>query len=29
MLYYDAQAEGWKMLALLPVMPNFSWRVAF
>lgn len=29
MLYYDAQAEGWKMLALLPVMPNFSWRVEF
>lgn len=29
MLYYDADAEGWKMLALLPVMPNFSWRVAF
>ncbi len=29
MLYYDAQAEGWKMLALLPVMPNFSWRVTF
>ena len=29
MLYYDAQAEGWKMLALLPIMPNFSWRVAF
>ena len=29
MLYYDAQSEGWKMLALLPVMPNFSWRVAF
>ena len=29
MLYYDAQSEGWKMLALLPVMPNFSWRVTF
>ena len=29
MLYYDAQAEGWKMLALQPVMSNFSWRVAF
>jgi len=29
MLYYDAQSEGWKMLALMPVMPNFSWRVGF
>ncbi len=29
MLYYDAQAEGWKMLALLPIMPNFNWRVTF
>ena len=29
MLYYDAQAEGWKMLALLPVMPNFSYKVGF
>lgn len=29
MLYYDAQSEGWKMLALLPILPNFSWRVAF
>ena len=27
MLYYDAQAEGWKMLALLPIMPNFNWRL--
>ena len=29
MLYYDAEAEGWKMLALLPIMPNFNWRVTF
>ncbi|MBQ3812056.1 MAG: TonB-dependent receptor plug domain-containing protein [Bacteroidales bacterium] len=29
MLYYDAQAEGWKMLALLPIMPNFNWRLRF
>ena len=29
MLYYDAQSDGWKMLALLPVMPNFSWKVEF
>ena len=29
MLYYDTQAEGWKMLALLPIMPSFSWRVEF
>ena len=29
MLYYDPQAEGWKMLALMPVMPSFSWRVEF
>lgn len=24
-----SQAEGWKMLALLPIMPSFSWRVEF
>lgn len=29
MLYYDARAESWKMLSLLPIMPNFSWRVSF
>ena len=29
MLYYDAEAEGWKMLALLPILPNFSYRISF
>ena len=29
MLYFDAKTEGWKMLSLLPVMPNFGWRVVF
>lgn len=29
MLYFDASLESWKMIALLPIMPNFSWRVEF
>ena len=29
MLYFDAKTEGWKMIALLPVLPNFSYRVSF
>ena len=29
MLYFDAESEHWKEIALLPIMPNFSWRVAF
>ncbi|MCR4570097.1 MAG: TonB-dependent receptor [Bacteroidales bacterium] len=29
MLYYDAETKGWKEMALLPVLPNFSWRVTF
>lgn len=28
-LYYDADTEQWKGLSLLPVMPNFSYRVNF
>ena len=28
-LYYDGSTESWKEMALLPIMPNFSWRVAF
>ena len=28
-LYYDADMEQWKGLSLLPVMPNFSYRVNF
>ena len=29
MLYFDASTETWKELALLPILPNFSWRVEF
>lgn len=29
MLYFDAQAETWKEIALMPIMPNFSWRLSF
>jgi hypothetical protein len=29
MLYYDAQTEGFKMIALLPILPNFSYRISF
>lgn len=29
MLYYDTSTESWKDIALLPILPNFSWRVSF
>ncbi len=29
MLYFDTNTESWKEIALLPIMPNFSWRVTF
>lgn len=29
MLYFDTAAGSWKQLALLPILPNFSWRVEF
>lgn len=29
MLYYDVSSESWKELALLPIMPNFSYRITF
>ena len=29
MLYFDAATEGWKMIALLPILPNFSYRISF
>ena len=29
MLYFDAITESWKEIALLPILPNFSWRVTF
>lgn len=29
MLYYDTKVEGWKMMALLPILPNFSYRAEF
>lgn len=28
-IYYEAKTETWKQLALLPVLPNFSWRIEF
>ena len=29
MLYYDTRTESWKEIALLPILPNFSWRIEF
>ena len=29
MLYFDGEKESWNMLALLPILPNFSYRVSF
>ncbi len=29
MLYFDTRTESWKEIALLLIMPNFSWRVEF
>ena len=29
MLYFDADTESWKEIALMPILPNFSWRVTF
>ena len=29
MLYFDPASEGWKMIALLPILPNFSYRISF
>jgi len=29
MIYYNAETESWNELAMLPILPNFSWRVAF
>lgn len=29
MLYFDTRTESWKEIALLPILPNFSWRVNF
>ena len=29
MLYFDAETESWKEIALMPILPNFSWRVTF
>ena len=29
MLYFDTSTEYWKEIALLPILPNFSWRVEF
>lgn len=29
MLYFDTRTESWKELALLPILPNFSYRIEF
>ena len=29
MLYYDASTENFKMISLLPILPNFSYRISF
>ena len=29
MLYFDTRTESWKEIALLPILPNFSWRIDF
>jgi len=29
MLYFDTTTESWKEIALLPILPNFSWRISF
>lgn len=28
-LYFDAEQEKWMAISLLPIMPNFSYRVTF
>lgn len=29
MLYFDTGTETWKEIALLPIMPNMSWKISF
>lgn len=29
MLYFDTVTESWKEIALMPILPNFSWRMTF
>lgn len=29
MLYFDTRTESWKEISLLPILPNFSWRIEF
>lgn len=29
MIYYDTSSESWKEMALLPILPNFSYRINF
>lgn len=29
MLFFDTETESWKEIAILPIMPNFSWRIEF
>ena len=28
-LYFDAEQEKWMAISLLPIMPNFSYRITF
>ncbi|MCR5351556.1 MAG: hypothetical protein K6E35_03595 [Bacteroidales bacterium] len=28
-VYFDAREGVWKEMALLPILPNFSWRLSF
>ena len=29
MLFFDTEKEAWEEIAILPIMPNFSWRIEF
>lgn len=29
LLYFDTDTESWKEMSLLPLLPNFSWRISF
>ena len=28
-IYYDTKEEVWKQLALIPILPNLSYRISF
>lgn len=29
MMYYDTYSSGWKMVAMLPILPSLSYRLSF